>query len=348
MIDWNLASQIARFVAGKPETKPLGARLAEASEESERLVTSYTRMSPSDPLPRAEAVDRPEWLQANLDSMQGLLDPVTTRLSDRLGPLRQPLETAAGYLLAAEIGVVVGFLSQRVLGQYEVMLLDPDAKARLLFVEPNIADASKTMGAKVDADDFLRWVALHETTHAVQFGSVPWLRPHLAGLVNELSESLTVSVDPSKLMRLPSSDDLRALVEAVRQGDLIGFATTPEQRELLDRVQATMAVIEGHAEHVMDAVGREVIPTLDELRDAMERRRDGQPALGRLIARLIGLEMKLQQYRLGKSFCDGVVERGGIEALNLVWRDPESLPTLAELENPGGWLRRVSQQPAAA
>jgi coenzyme F420 biosynthesis associated uncharacterized protein len=348
MIDWTLASQIAQFVAGKPETEPLGSRLADASQESERLVTAYTRLSPDAPLPRAEAVSRPEWIQANLDSMQGLLDPVTDRLTEKLGPLRGPLQTAAGYLLAAEVGVVVGYLSQRVLGQYEVVLLDPDSRARLLFVEPNLADATRTLGADVDPNEFLRWVALHETTHAVQFGGVPWLREHLAGLVGELSESLTVSVDPVKLARLPSADDLRALVDAVRAGDLIGFATTPHQRALLDRVQATMAVVEGHAEHVMDAVGQEVIPGLDTLRAAMERRRDRQPALGRLVARLIGLEMKMQQYRLGKSFCDGVVEREGIEGLNLVWRDPESLPTLAELEDPGAWLRRVSQQPAAA
>src|SRR4051812_3531453 len=240
MIDWTLASQIAQFVAGRPETKPLGSRLADASEESERLVASYTRLTPDAPLPRAEAVSRNEWIEANLDSMRGLLDPVTDRLTENLGPLRGPLRAAAGYLLAAEVGVVVGYLSQRVLGQYEVMLLDPDSRARLLFVEPNLADASKTLGTEVDPDEFLRWVALHETTHAVQSGGVPWLRPHLAGLVNELSESLTVSVDPGKLARLPSTDDLRALVDAVRAGDLIGFATTPEQRELLDRVQATM------------------------------------------------------------------------------------------------------------
>jgi coenzyme F420 biosynthesis associated uncharacterized protein len=349
MIDWTLASQIAQFVAGKPETVPLGRRLADASEESERLVTAYTRLSPDAPLPRAEAVSRPDWIEANLTSMRGLLDPVTERmLGESLGPLRGPLQVAAGYLLAAEVGVVVGYLSQRVLGQYEVVLIDPDSRARLLFVEPNIADGAKSMGAGVDPDDFLRWVALHETTHAVQFGGVPWLRDHLASLIHELSESLTVSVDPSKLARIPSADDLRGLVDAVRRGDLIGFATSPQQRELLDRVQATMAVVEGHAEHVMDAIGKEVIPGLDTLRASMERRRDTQPALGRLIARLIGLEMKMQQYKLGKSFCDGVVERGGIEALNLVWRDPESLPTLTELEDPGAWLRRVSQQPAAA
>lgn len=344
MIDWNLASQIAQFVAGKPESTPLGERLAEASAESERLVVAYTRLKPDAPLPPAEAVARPEWIQANLDSMQGLLDPVTDRLAEGLGVLRGPFQAGVGYLLAAEVGVVVGYLSQRVLGQYEVVLLDPDAKARLLFVEPNIADAAKSMGS--EPDEFLRWVALHETTHAVQFGGVPWLRDHLAGLVNEMTESLTVSIDPAKLARLPSTDDLRGLVDAVRRGDLIGFATTPEQRELLDRVQATMAVVEGHAEHVMDAVGKEVIPGLDGLRDAMERRRDRQPALGRLIARLIGLEMKMQQYRLGKAFCDGVVERGGIDALNRVWSSPAALPSLAELEDPAGWMRRTA--PAAA
>src|SRR3954468_22424342 len=163
MIDWTLASQIAQFVAGKPETTPLGSRLAEASEESERPVTAYTRLQPDAPLPRAEAVSRHEWIDANLDSMQGLLDPVTDRLAEGMGALRGPLQVGAGYLLAAEIGVVVGYLGQRVLGQYEVVLIDPDSKPRLLFVEPNIADGAKTMGADIDPDEFLRWVALHET-----------------------------------------------------------------------------------------------------------------------------------------------------------------------------------------
>ena len=345
MVDWTLASQIAQFVAGKPETVPLGAKLADASEESERLVTAYTRLRPSDPLPRAEAVGRPEWIEANLASMSDLLDSVTERVTDRLGALRGPLQAAAGYLLAAEIGVVVGYLSQRVLGQYEVVLLDPDSKGRLLFVEPNIADAAKTMGAGVDPDEFLRWVALHETTHAVQFGGVPWLRPHLAGLVRELTGAL--SLDPGKLFSgLPGLDDLKGLLDAVREGGVAALMLNPEQRDLVDRVQAFMAVLEGYAEHVMDAVGADVIPNLPELRAGLQRRRADRTGLLRVFEKMIGMDLKMRQYEQGKRFCDGVVELAGIEGLNRVWTGPELFPTMAELDDPAGWLERTA--PAAA
>jgi coenzyme F420 biosynthesis associated uncharacterized protein len=226
-----------------------------------------------------------------------------------------------------------------VLGQYELVILDPDAPSRLLFVGPNLDEAAAAFGA--DEDELLTWVALHEVTHALQFSGVPWLRDHLAGLLREMLASLEVSVDPSRLLRLPSREDLRALVDTVAQGGLVELVTTPGQRETLDRIQATMAVLEGHAEHVMDAVGADLMPSLPRLRAAMDRRRASASAPARLLQRLLGLELKLRQYQLGKAFVDGVVERGGIEALNRVWVAPDLIPTLAELEDPEAWLART-------
>jgi coenzyme F420 biosynthesis associated uncharacterized protein len=133
------------------------------------------------------------------------------------------------------------------------------------------------------------------------------------------------------------------VAQTLRDGDLLSVMTTPEQRAIIDRIQAAMAVIEGHAEHVMDAAGREALPSLDKLRDALERRRRQASPLAKLFGRLLGLDMKLRQYQLGKKFCDAVVEAEGIEALNRVWRGPESLPTLAELEDPPNWLLRTRE-----
>jgi coenzyme F420 biosynthesis associated uncharacterized protein len=233
----------------------------------------------------------------------------------------------------------VGYLSRRVLGQYELVILDPQAPPRLMFVGPNLDEAARAFGA--DDDDMLAWVALHEVTHALQFAGVPWLREHLAGLLGELLGSLEVSVDPGKLLRLPSREDLRALVEAVSEGGLINVVTSPQQRNTLDRIQAAMAVIEGYAEHVMDAAGADLLPELPRLRAAMERRRASASAPARLLQRLLGLELKMRQYRLGKAFCDHVVEAGGIEALNRVWDGPGVMPTLAELERPAAWMDRT-------
>ena len=205
---------------------------------------------------------------------------------------------------------------------------------------PNLAHAARALDA--DTDQLLRWVALHETTHALQFGGVPWLREHIAGLVRELLGALEV-VNPGSLLRIPDLSDLRALVEQVREQGLAFVAVGGERREMLEGVQAFMALLEGYAEHVMDAVGAKALSDLDAMRAAMDRRRTERSGLLRLLERLIGLDMKIRQYQQGKAFCDGVVARGGIAALNRAWTGPKALPTPAELDDPVGWLARTEQ-----
>ncbi len=340
MVDWSLSRRIATTVAGEPPPSPPRPGLRDAVDEAERLVSAYADLRPPAPLPPPELLDRPQWIDANLRTLPTLLEPLLDQLGEGAGPLAPALRATAGTLVSAEVGVLLGYVSRRVLGQYDVVLLDPDAPARLLFVAPNLDAAARQLAA--DPDELLRWVALHEVTHALQFSSVPWLRDHLAGLIRELVASLEVSFDPQRLLRLPSRDDLRALVDAVSgDGDLLSLVTTPRQRQTIDRMQATMAVIEGHAEHVMDAVGVDVLPSLEQLRAAMERRRDAPSAPARLLQRLLGFDVKLRQYRLGKRFCDDVVAAEGLPALNRVWVDPRVMPTLEELEDPARWLART-------
>jgi len=184
-------------------------------------------------------------------------------------------------------------------------------------------------------------VALHEVTHALQFGAVEWLRPHLAERVRALMADLDVTIDPSRLTRIPSGDDVRAFVDAARGGDLATFLLGDAQRAQLDELQAFMAVLEGYAEHVMDAVGLDLLPDLPELRAAMdERRARDRTGLLRLLEKVIGLDAKLRQYEEGKRFCDAVVGFGGVAALNRVWDAPECMPSPAELSDPLGWLSR--------
>jgi coenzyme F420 biosynthesis associated uncharacterized protein len=255
-----------------------------------------------------------------------------------MGSLGGVVGGAAGAVLALEAGAISGILAGRVLGQYEFPVLDPQAPARLLFVAPNLGHAAGTLEA--EADQLLRWVALHEITHALQFGGVPWLREHLAGMVLELTNAL--DLDPAKLFDgLPGLDDLRGLVDAVREGGIAAVVLGTERRELVDRLQAFMALLEGYAEHVMDAVGAGVIDDLPRLRAALERRRADRTGLLRLFEKLIGMDMKLRQYEQGKRFCDGVVERAGIAGLNRAWEAPDRMPTLAELDDPAGWLART-------
>jgi coenzyme F420 biosynthesis associated uncharacterized protein len=230
-------------------------------------------------------------------------------------------------------------MSRHVLGQYELALLDPTQGARLLLVTPNLHDAAA--GMQVELEELLPWVVFHEVTHAVQFNGVPWLRDHLAGMLRELISSMQMKVDPAALLKLPSVDDLRGMWDQVREGGLVTAVAGPERKALIDRLQATMALIEGHAEHVMDAAGAPVLPNVAQLREAMDRRRKDRPPLFKLLERLLGLDMKMRQYEHGKRFCDAVVARGGIDALNRAWSSPERLPTLAELDDPAGWIRRT-------
>jgi coenzyme F420 biosynthesis associated uncharacterized protein len=342
MIDWILAERIAGYVAGPGDGRIPTSDLAELAAESEKRVTAYTGLEPVKPLPAPEGIGRREWVTSNLGAMRLLLDPVLERAGKGLGPLRPAVQLGMGVVLTTEVGVVLGYLAQRVLGQYELVLLDEavdDRPPRLLFVLPNLGEAVRSFGA--EEKEFMTWVALHEVTHAVQFSGVPWLHGHIAGLVRELLQSAELRIDSSRSMRFPKGEDVRRVVAAFRRGDLISLVTSPDERETLDRVQAVMAVIEGHAEHVMDAVAPDLLPSLPRLRDALNRRRRSQSALSRLLARLLGLDLKLRQYEQGKRFCDAVVREGGSDALHYVFSDPSALPTLAELQAPSTWLART-------
>jgi coenzyme F420 biosynthesis associated uncharacterized protein len=259
------------------------------------------------------------------------------------------VQIVMGAVLSAEVGLVVGYLAQRVLGQYELVLLDEAAEdhpPRLLFVLPNLGQALASFEA--DEREFMTWVALHEVTHAVQFGGVPWLHSHLAGMVQQLLRSAEVRLDTSRKRQWPSRQELRRIGGALRSGDLIGVVMNQSERETIDRVQAVMAVIEGHAEHVMDAVAPDLLPSLPRLRRALNARRRTQSRLSRLVGKLLGLELKLRQYERGKQFCDAVVSRAGTAALQHVFSGPEAMPTLQEIEDPGAWLARTGAARASA
>jgi coenzyme F420 biosynthesis associated uncharacterized protein len=299
-------------------------------------------------VPAPELVSRSAWADANLESLAELLDPVAERLDARLsfaGPLAGALRAGAAATVAAEAGLVMGYVSHRVLGQYEISLLAGDRPARLMFVAPNLSGAVRNMG--VERSAFERWICAHELTHVFQFQGVPWLRGHMSKLVRKYLASVEVRIDRGAAGGLPSLPSPAQLVDSFREGGLAALIQTREQRAVMAKLQAAMAVIEGHSEHVMDSLGEGLIPGLGELRAAMERRREARSAPERVIERLLGLDLKLAQYRVGKAFCDAVVERGGIAALNAVWREPAALPDQRELGDPGAWLARVAA-PAAA
>jgi len=344
MVDWSLARQIARLAAGSEGPAPTAGDLSAQVDDALGAVSRYTGLTLSGQAPAPEIVDRAGWAEINLESLARLLDPVAGRLDRRLGfagPLAGALRLGADATLAAEAGLVMGYVSQRVLGQYELALLAPDVPPRLLFVTPNLEKAAADMA--VDRESFEGWVAAHEVTHVVQFGAVPWLREHLGELVHEYMDTVDVRIGRGNAGALPRLPNPRKLVERFTEGGLAALVQTRTQRRLMSRLQATMAVIEGYSEHVMDAVAPGLVAEHEGLRDAMERRRGSRSAPERVLSRLLGLDMKMRQYEEGRRFCDAVVAEHGIEGLNRVWEGPDSLPNLTELRRPAAWSARVAE-----
>ncbi|MCW2971301.1 MAG: hypothetical protein JWO23_2428 [Solirubrobacterales bacterium] len=360
VIDWGAAQRVGELIAGSPPYGGVSAASVEPlARDFARRVSEYSGLAMPAELPALEAVDRPSWIAANLKTMQPLLATLTDRMDDDAGrfagPLRGPLRSASGLLLGAQVGALTGMLSQRVLGQYDLALLDSSAPPRLLLLAPNLAQAARNLG--VDRDELVLWVTIHEITHAVQFSGAPWLRDYLGSLLKELIDGLQVTITGrsergenakttgGRRPRLPDPAELREMLDRARQGELLRLTLGEDRWRLVERMQAAMSLIEGHAEHTMDAVGAEVLPSLPKLRAAMNRRRAGRGLPWRVLERLLGLELKLRQYEMGRRFCDEVVDEGGRQALALAWSGPDALPSPAELERPAQWISRMRSNP---
>jgi coenzyme F420 biosynthesis associated uncharacterized protein len=344
LVDWSLASRTATAIAGRGEGSYGTDEIRAACRESIGAAARYARLPLPEHPPLAEVVDRQGWAENALQTLALAARPLERRFADELkvpGPLGGVVRRVVGGGAGIEAGVAVGYAARRVLGQYDVAVFGPQRPGRLLFVGENMEMARSELGA--DRSLFLRWIALHETTHVLQLDGVPWLVPHLRALAGELISGTAEGIDPSGVKALigRALRSPREVVASLLRGELLDTITSPEQRTLLDRLQAAMSVIEGHAEHVMDVCATELDPNLAELRDRLETRRDQRGGLSDVVARLLGLELKIRQYRLGKQFCDAIVDTAGEEGLAALWRSPEALPELQELEHPEAWLERV-------
>lgn len=383
MVDWNLAVATAtRFVRPGPdvsrdEAREVVAELRRHARSSEAHVRSFTRMFGEAEEP-AEGhgtpvliVDRPGWIKANVAGFREVLKPLLTKMEARrpAGPGGAVLGTVGGKLTGVEVGMLLSFLASRVLGQYETfapatrdMPAGPATPApgqrkagRLLLVAPNIVHVERELD--VDPHDFRLWVCLHEETHRTQFTAVPWLRDHIESEIQDfLAET---EIDPSTLIERvreafqsfttggrPDSDE--SAVDSDGDGDgrsLIDLVQTPNQREILARLTAVMSLLEGHADYVMDGVGPEVVPSVAEIREKFQRRR--QSGAGRLdvaLRKLLGLDAKLRQYRDGERFVRAVVEDAGMDGFNRIWTSPNTLPTKLEIAKPADWVARVHRR----
>jgi coenzyme F420 biosynthesis associated uncharacterized protein len=355
MIDWDLAVATATRLAGpgpditREDADAVVAELRAGANRSTGLVREYTGLTaaPGESLGTAPilVVDRIGWIQANADGFANVIGPLIEKLQARRGAPNGITEAVGSKVTGLEVGGLLGFMSSKVLGQFDPFYAGSDgngtapAVGRLLLVAPNIVRVENELD--VDPADFRLWVCLHEETHRVQFTAVPWMRDHIKGEIETLVEG--VDLDPAKVAAM-MQEGLRRIGEVVRGQDdvsLIDVFSTPAQREVMDRITGVMSLLEGHADVVMDGVGPDVIPTVDVIRKKFDKRRKGAGYLDRLLRRLLGLDAKMAQYRDGAAFVRGVVDKVGMEDFNAVWAEPANLPSKAEIGDPTSWVRRV-------
>jgi coenzyme F420 biosynthesis associated uncharacterized protein len=343
LIDWEVAAQAAkRFSPSTPrvsrrEADDVVSELYSAAAQAADHVAQLTHLTEPPVTASTRVIDRAAWIDTNAGGLRTIMDPIVERLTDR-NPVGKVAEQLGGRVTGVQVGVVLGFLSGKVLGQFEFF---ERPSGQLLLVAPNLVAVERHLN--VDPHDFRLWVCLHEVTHRVQFTAVPWLRQHMLDEINALGA--TIDADPAELRRRVSNA-ISELVKVARgQGTgagVLSVLATPEQRAVLDRVTAFMSLVEGHAEYVMNAISPSVIPSQQviESRFAARRRRGGNP-LDRLLRRLLGMEAKTRQYVDGATFVRAVVDRIGIDDFNAIWTSAETLPTRAEIAEPRRWIARV-------
>lgn len=345
-ISWDVVRRVAGRVAevhGPAEhyhAASLQSHFDELTAQAEDLVGEATGLRSLAGPARARVTDRAGWVAANVSSFQRLLRPVLDRLAPRLtsGPLASVGRVAAG----VQVGTILGWMSTRVLGQYDLLLVEEESPAdqdMVYYVGPNIVDLEKRFGFA--PKQFRLWVALHEVTHRAQFTGVPWLRDHFVSLVEKGIAS--IDPDPRQLLEgfKTAVGHIRAGTNPLADGGLVNLVAGPEQRVVISQLQSLMSLLEGHGDVVMDRAGAAVIPSAERFSRVLRERRRQARGPTRLLQQLIGLEAKMRQYEEGEKFIGLVEAEGGMELFDLVWRGPEWLPSLEEIRDPPRWVSRV-------
>ena len=346
LVDWDLAGRIAVRAAGHEPladsylADSLVPDFAELTSLAEDLVTEETGLRSLAGPATAHVTDRAGWVEANISSFQRLLGPITEKFGKRVvGPQALVMRSAA----ALEVGVLLGWMSTRVLGQYDLLVAadepgdDGDA---VYYVGPNVLAIEKRFG--FPPREFRLWLALHEVTHRAQFTGVPWMKEHYLGLIDRMLRS--ADLDPLVFVRAlkRAADELRAGRSPLAEGGLAHLLASPEQRQVLDEIGGLMSLLEGHGDVTMNRAGAHHVPSADRFARVLQQRRATANVVQRTVQRLLGLEAKLKQYQAGEDFIAEVERLGdGKEALEPVWRGPTWLPTMAEIREPQEWVDRV-------
>jgi coenzyme F420 biosynthesis associated uncharacterized protein len=339
-IDWRRAEQIATRIAGRHADHETAAAL-DVSYMIPRLedqIEATTGLRSLSGPASVEVIDRPAWIRANISSFQHLLEPLIDQWSAKI-PTSGIAATVSGQIAGAELGALLGWMSSRVLGQYDLLVGRDDLDDAVYMVGPNLAGLEKRFG--FDPVEFRTWVLLHELTHRAQFTGVPWMREHFTDLVN--TSVRFANPDPRRIadaIREALTDRDRAR-QQVRDTGVFGLIATPEQLEVIQQIAGLMSLLEGHGDVTMSRAVGELVPSASRFAAVLQARRRRSNPLSRLMLRLTGIEGKLNQYAAGERFIAAVETQGGPRAIDVCWRAPANLPSLEEIRTPQLWLDRV-------
>ena len=366
MIDWDLARRVAVKAAGAAPTSSLYPRasldddFAEFTELAETLVENETGLRSLNGRAVGRVTDRAGWVGANVSSFQHMLKPLLAKVEPQM---KGPLGGVTSKIAAYEVGTLLGFMSKRVLGQYDVLMASDAATSPanpaaasspaaqpegdvVYYVGPNVAGIERRFG--FDPRQFRLWLAIHEVTHRAQFTGVSWMREHYLGLVEQSLGSF--DADPQRLIEAfkhlaASRKEGRS---ALDDGGLAAVFASAQQREILAKIGGLMSLLEGHGDVTMSRAGKELIPGADRFSRILSYRRQQTTGAAKLIQKLIGLDAKLKQYEQGERFIEAVEKVGGHRVLDKAWRGPEWLPSMVEIRDPNVWLNRVGLCPVPA
>ena len=294
---------------------------------------------------RVEVVDRGEWVKANTVAFASLMGRMEMGLLDQLLPpgasvTKAAMTIANRWVTTTQMGVLLGFMGQRVLGQYDLALISAETTpGKLLFVEENIRAAAKVMDVPVEP--FRTWIALHETTHAYEFEAHPWLRPYLA---SRLERQISMFADDTAELGRDAMRQVGASLRGEGRRDdqhWLERLMTDDQRQVFRETQAVMSLLEGFGDHVMDAVGKDLVPGHARISARFHGRRANRTPFERAMLRITGMDLKMEQYRKGEVFVAAIESMAGPVALRRLWDGPDTLPTPDEMEDPAAWVRRM-------
>lgn len=375
-VDWEFARTVAEKVAGKElfaesyHSASMEEEMVALTVQAEQLVAEETGLRSLSGAARARVTDRAGWINANLAGFERLTRPLIERLSanepskeegddsdrsaisalwdqvnTRVATVAEPAMAKAS---GAQMGAVLGWMASRVLGQYDLLIIEddrPEEQDWVYYVAPNVLALEKKYG--FPPAEFRLWLAVHECTHRAQFTGVPWLREYFLSLVNELLDA--TDPDPKNVL-----ESINELIQRRKGGDnspgsgagatggIAALVVSPEQRITLDKITGLMSLLEGHGDIVMDRATEGLVPSRKRFARVMSQRRQNARGISKLMQKLTGIDAKLAQYEEGENFIHAVETAGGRELFDRVWTGPEALPTIAEIREPEQWITRMA------